>query len=256
MGEPAIAKLLKPVGTRGTLTEAIAGQLISLVMDGHYKPGDRLPSEAELAEVFQAGRGAVREAVKALSVCGLVRVEQGKGTFVSTRDGFLMGPLSLGFKPDQELQELIEARRLIEVELAGFAALHGTDRELAEIGPSIDRMRRETNPLHNREYLEADVGFHFAIARAAHNLFLSRFLTLIRNLMQEWVASSLRLPGVAQEAIVHHEAIYEAICRRDPSAAREAMRRHLERMGERLLTSKKLQESEQLSSSPVLSQKS
>jgi DNA-binding FadR family transcriptional regulator len=208
-------------------------------MDGQYKSGDRLPSEGELAEVFHAGRGTVREALKALAMCGLVRVERGRGTFVSTRDGFLTHPLSLGFKPETEFRELVEARLLVEVELAGLAAARGDEKGLAEIRHHLDRMIEVKAPEHSHEYLEADVGFHFAIARAAHNSFLSRFLTVIRNLMQEWILLSLRLPGSAQEAIAQHEKIYEALSRHDVPAAREAMRRHLERMGERLYESSK-----------------
>src|SRR5215831_20554691 len=77
-----------PLAARGTVTEAIASQLIRLIIDGYWKPGERLPSELELARRFQAGRGALREALKALAVVGLVTVQRGKGTFIAPRDGF------------------------------------------------------------------------------------------------------------------------------------------------------------------------
>jgi DNA-binding FadR family transcriptional regulator len=114
--------MLTAVGTTGTLTEAIAGQLIQHIMNGDYNPGERLPSEFELASRFKAGRGAIREALKALSTVGLVRVMRGKGTFVSARESFLIHPLSMGVKAGTELHRLVEARKLIEVELAGLAA--------------------------------------------------------------------------------------------------------------------------------------
>ena len=88
--------------------------------DGKYKAADRLPSGPELCRLFRVGRGAVREALKALAMRGMVRVE--RGTFVGKRSEFLVAPLRLGLMAGAELQSLIEARQLIEVELAGLAA--------------------------------------------------------------------------------------------------------------------------------------
>ena len=89
-------------------------------MDGKYKAADRLPFGLELCRLFRVGRGAVREALKALAVRGMVRVE--RGTFVDKRSEFLVALFRLGLRAGAELQSLIEARQLIEVELAGLAA--------------------------------------------------------------------------------------------------------------------------------------
>ena len=93
-----------------------------LIMDGKYKAADRLPFGLELCRLFRVGRGAVREALKALAVTGMVRVERGRGTFVGKRSEFLVALFRLGLMAGAELQSLIEARQLIEVELAGLAA--------------------------------------------------------------------------------------------------------------------------------------
>lgn len=227
--------MLIPVGRSGTLTEAIAGQLIQLIMNGRYKPGERLPSEFELAAKFKAGRGAVREALTALSIVGLVRVLRGKGTFVSGRESFLTRPLSLGVKADTELGRLIEARKFIEVELAGLAAERATADQIQAIETCLIRMRKSTKPERSEEYLEADVGFHFSVAAAADNFILSQFMTLIRNLMHQWISETLSLPGVAQEALRQHSRIFAAIQSHKPAAARKAMGNHLKVMADRFL---------------------
>ncbi|HZP01472.1 MAG TPA: FadR/GntR family transcriptional regulator [Terriglobia bacterium] len=231
--------VLVPVGRSQTITEAIAGQLIRLIMQGRYKPGDRLPSEFELADQFRAGRGAVREALKALAIVGLVRVDRGKGTFVSEREDYLTHPLSLGLKAETELRRLIEARRLIEVELAGLAAERATPRQIQEIQSLVEAMAKSTGPEERKKFLESDVQFHFAVADAADNFILSQFLTLVRNLMKEWITKSLQVRGVASEAVRQHRQILAAIARRQKKEARRAMERHLTAMGERFLQSEK-----------------
>src|SRR5215475_5219312 len=89
MGHPthSLKRISRP--TR-TIAQEIAGQLIRSVVDGHFKPGDKLPSESELCESFNIGRNALREALKALSLIGLIREERGRGTYVRDRSEFLV----------------------------------------------------------------------------------------------------------------------------------------------------------------------
>lgn len=226
-----------PLGGGETLSEAIARRMIRLFTHGDYKPGDRLPAESELARQFHVGRGAVREALKALSVVGIVRVERGKGSFIRERQEFLVRPISMGFEPEIEPRSLVEARKLIEVEIAGLAAQRATPEQIDFIESFLKRMQETMDPAQNDDYLRADVDFHFAIATAAGNPILGQFLTLLRNLMREWILSSLGQPQAAQEAVTHHRKILEAIRARNAAAARKAMETHLDAMGKRLLQS-------------------
>src|SRR5579875_2354288 len=224
-----------PLGSRETLTEAIARRMIQLLTQGNYRPGDRLPSEFELARQFEVGRGAIREALKALSVVGLIRVERGKGTFVRERSDFLVRPISLGLQAGIEPRSLVEARKLIEVELAGLAAERADLDQIQAIQFCLERMAETMNPTQREEYLQADVDFHFAIASAARNPILSQFLTLIRNLMREWILASLSTPNAAFPAFQHHQQILNAIRVQKHSAARKAMTDHLNAMGKLLI---------------------
>ena len=134
---------------------------------------------------------------------------------------------------EAEVHELVEARKLIETELAGLAAERATADDLKEIGVQLDRMER---PSHIQgEFLQADIEFHLAIGRAAHNSILMNALNLIRNLLQEWISSTLQVPGVPDKALEHHNAIFLAIAKKNPSAARAAMLAHLEEMARFLI---------------------
>jgi len=96
--------IIIPIPRRETITEVVARQLSRLIASEQWKPGERLPSESELARRFQAGRSAIREAIKSLAVAGLVSVRRGKGTFVNNRSDFLVGRMSLGLEPSTDLQ--------------------------------------------------------------------------------------------------------------------------------------------------------
>jgi GntR family transcriptional regulator, transcriptional repressor for pyruvate dehydrogenase complex len=226
-----------PLGGGETLSEAIARRMIRLFTRGDYKPGDRLPAESELARQFHVGRGAVREALKALSIIGVVRVERGKGSFIRERQEFLVRPISMGLEPEVEPQSLVAARKLIEVEIAALAAERATPQQIEFIESFLHRMEQTIVSEQDDEYLRADVDFHFAIATAAGNPILGQFLTLLRNLMREWILRSLHQPEAAQEAVAHHRKIVDSIRAHEPAKARKAMETHLDEMGKRLLRS-------------------
>lgn len=228
--------MIIPLPRRETITETIARQLNRLIAAEQWKPGERLPSESELARRFQAGRSAIREALKSLAVAGLVSVRRGKGTFVNSRSDFLVGRMSLGLEPSVDLQALIEARALIEVEIAGLAAERGRSDEIQSIETYVSHMANAIRIGCLNEFLEQDAGFHFAIARASRNPLLSQCVTLIRNSMQEWISLAVDRPEIASEALQQHKSILRAIKRHRPTAARNAMRRHLAVAARRWLT--------------------
>lgn len=230
-----MAQIGIPIRSRKTLTEVVASRMIRVFTQGDYRPGDRLPSESELMKQFNVGRGVVREALKALAVIGLIRVEHGRGTFIRERSDFLVHPISMGLGPDIDPHSLVEARKLIEVELAGLAAVRATPAQIESIVSCLHRMEQTTAPDKAEQFLHADVDFHFEIATASGNPILGQFLTLIRNLMREWILVSLSSPNATVDAIQHHKQIVEAIQRREPETARKAMEAHLDAMGSRLM---------------------
>jgi GntR family transcriptional regulator, transcriptional repressor for pyruvate dehydrogenase complex len=220
---------LTPV-TRTTLTADIYRKLVSHIIRGVWKPGARIPPERQLGQLLGVGRASLREALKALEIMGLIETRLGDGTYVCQRSEFLSRPLlwAITSSSQTDIQELVEARKLIETELAGLAAERATAEDLKQIGAHLDRMER--SPQAPSEFLQADIEFHLAIGQAAHNSILMNALHLIRNLLQEWIGSTLQVPGVSAKALEHHKAIFFAVAKKNGPAARSAMLAHLEEM--------------------------
>jgi len=220
---------LAPV-TRTTLTADICREMVSHLIRGDWSEGERIPTERELCLQLGVGRASLREALKALEIMGMIEVRPGDGTFVCRRSEFLSRPLlwAIAGSVAAEAGELIEARRLIEVELSGFAADRASADDLKEIGTHLDHMDVSLSDLP--AFQESDIAFHLALAQAAHNRILQNALQLIRNLTQRWIHETLSRPGVAEEALEQHKQIFLAVAKRNPENAKMAMRKHLEAM--------------------------
>ena len=149
-----------------------------------------------MGQQLGVGRASLREALKALEIMGMIETRLGDGTYVCKRSEFLSRPLlwAITSSSETDVHELIEARRLIEAELAALAAERASSEDLRLIGIHLDKM--ETAHGSAAEFLEADIDFHLAIGHTAHNSILLNALHLIRNLLQEWIGATLKLDGV------------------------------------------------------------
>jgi GntR family transcriptional repressor for pyruvate dehydrogenase complex len=211
--------------------------MVDHLIQGDWLEGDRIPPERELCQKLGVGRSSLREAMKALEIIGLIEMRVGEGTFICNRSDFLSHPLlwAVAGSGVTEANELIEARTLIEVELADLAAIRSTPNDLQQIGAYLDAM--ETSGGDTAQFMEADIAFHLAIGQAAHNRVLLNALHLIRNLMHQWVRTALERQAVAAQALEHHRAIFVAIAKRNPANARQAMHVHLDAMASYLRAS-------------------
>jgi GntR family transcriptional regulator, transcriptional repressor for pyruvate dehydrogenase complex len=220
---------LTPV-IRTTLTADIYRKLVGQIIRGVWRPGERIPAERQLGQQLGVGRASLREALKALEIMGMIETRLGDGTYVCKRSEFLSRPLlwAITSSSETDVHELVEARRLIETEMAGLAAERATAEDMKLIGTHLDNMERSRESVG--EFLQSDIEFHMAVGQAAHNSILLNALLLIRNLLQDWISSSLQTEGVAEKALEHHKAIFLAIAKKNGAAARTAMQRHLEEM--------------------------
>lgn len=216
------------------LYRRIADTVADAIEAGQYKLGDRLPTERELAEQFGVSRPTLREAMIALEMLGMIEARHGLGIYV-TGD---VRPAAPAAEIDFEIGafELIEARRLFEGEAAALAATSIDDAQLAQLEALMVRMHEEDEIAGE----DADREFHMIIARATGN---GAIIATIENLW-EWRNRSplarnilARARGMGLEPRIHeHRRVYEALKARDPAAARQAMRDHLERVIEHLLS--------------------
>ena len=222
---------------RRRVTDQIMDSLVRMIASGELKPGDKLPPEHELMKQFGVGRSSLREAIGALSLLGLLTVQSGHGTHVSaSSDRFLTKPLKWGMLTmgRDKLHELIEARIVIETAIVGMAAERATEEDLAEIRYHHARMASAKK--RGKRTIQADLGFHSALAKASHNSVLMRFLSGLRQPMRNWMEQKASFNWGYDEVIEQHDAIVKAIEAKNIEKAQSALRKHLESVGERLTT--------------------
>ena len=220
---------LEPI-QKFNVSDAVADRIIELIVGNHLRPGDKLPSERELAEQLGVGRTSVREGLKRLNTMGLVTVRQGEGVFVNrlcvsdlVKPFPYPGLLSLESK---ELIDIMHVRKVLELDTAYLAARNATDKELERLEAFLAQMKDLIKD--PREFVRVDLSFHVTIAEASGNLILPRLVELVRDLYMRHNESVAALPGINERSYAHHVEIYQAIKARDPEAARKAMLAHLE----------------------------
>ncbi len=228
---PALANI-DPI-TREPISTQVARRLVEFILSGQVEPGTRMPSERALAEAFGVGRSAMREALKALSLIGLVEVKQGDGTYLRKADSALLPELIewgllLG---EQRTLDLVEARQEIEVVIAGLAARRRTDADIAELTAILTKM--ETAPTLTA-FVEADVQFHLRLAMAAGNSALRDIHSSVQALLRTWIARVVTASGDTLPSYSEHVPILDAVMRGDAPAAQLAMAAHMNSAANRL----------------------
>src|ERR1700733_12496781 len=153
---PGPRKALTPM-TRTTLTADICRKIVKHLLRGEWKPKERIPPERELCSQLGVGRASLREALKALEMMGMLETRLGDGTYVCERTEFLSRPLlwAITSSSETETKELVEARKLIEIEMAGLAAERATTDDLKEIGGHLDEMEKSLDDFER--FLQADI---------------------------------------------------------------------------------------------------
>jgi GntR family transcriptional repressor for pyruvate dehydrogenase complex len=218
-----------------TVMAEVTRRLLDYIAGGAVAQGDRLPPERQLADLMGVGRSAVREALAALEILGIVTVRPGSGTYVSGGTSELLPQtLSWGIllRADKT-RELIEVRHGLEVQAARLAAIHAGEASLRRLAEHTDTMERSLDDYSR--FVTADMLFHQELAAAADNGLLRDILQTVRSLIRVWVERALNDGGHAKLTVAEHRAILAGIEARDPEAATEAMNRHMRSAAARLL---------------------
>lgn len=220
----------KPI-TPKKVSSQIAEQIRASILEGEFSPGDKLPPERELAEMFGVSRPSVREALHLLASSGLVSSYQGGGTvvlsLVETNGG---NPLSDLIRAEQErVLGVIEVRKCMESWTAYYAAQRALPEDLRRLEDILDGMERNLDSLKSSE--ELDANFHIVMARATHNFVWLHLMQMLLDAMKEFQQSVWRAVYLTSEdhnqLFNHHKKIVEAIRSKNPDAARDAMLEHL-----------------------------
>ena len=230
MEQIEVAKKSRPVFKkikRSTVTETIIEQIKDMIEKGELKPGVRLPSERDLAELLAVSRPSVREAMKSLHSMGIVEILTGDGTYLNENtniisDHFHVQHLLRKFS----LLELIQARKVLEVEIAALAAQNATAENKENLQEIFGEILEKKDDV--RAFLKADFAYHLAIAETAGNRFLAEMLNTTRDLLLESNLDVIKKAGQIDIAIKSHQSILEAIKNNDVSRARQEMLKHLD----------------------------
>ncbi|MFD4788463.1 FadR/GntR family transcriptional regulator [Streptomyces sp. NPDC058459] len=210
-----------PAPRRVSAMEAVLGHLRGAIERGEYAIGAKLPSEAELCRALEVSRPVVREALRALHTMGLTVSRTGKGTFVvaDAVDDPTFG--------DYAASDLLEARRHIEVPVAGYAARRHTPEDLVRLNLLLDRMEQETD---TTAWVAMDTLFHLAVAEAARNPVFRKVIEEIRDALARQSAFLTELGGRREQSDREHRAIVDALAAGSEPDAVAAMTHHLDRV--------------------------
>ncbi|MFY1690482.1 FadR/GntR family transcriptional regulator [Plantactinospora sp. WMMB782] len=214
-------------------TDDVVNGIKRMILEGVFRPGDRLPVEKDLAESLGVSRGSLREGVSALSILGIVNTRQGDGTYVTNLDTTqLLAPM--GFVVDLQGQgdarHIHTVRRLLECEAARLAATRITDEALAQAKDLLDEAARSVGqrPPDHERIIEIDIAFHRIIAAHSDNPVLVGLIEAFAGrTVRGRLWRSLHEEGADRRTHEEHVAIWTALVARDPERARIRMANHL-----------------------------
>jgi GntR family transcriptional repressor for pyruvate dehydrogenase complex len=215
--------------TRRKTYELVADRLLAHISSRRLQPGDPLPVERELVQVFAVGRSSVREALRMLESKGVI-TSRGNGSFAVAP---FRNPLdhSLDFLlsvDEADHSELFAVRRILEGEAAALAATRHRAGELEAMEAALTDMRSGLGA--EEQFIAADLRFHLLVAEATRNRLLVHLMHAIRALLQRSLSSAWRIPGSPEQAVEMHELVLGAIRDRRPEDARQLMQEHVSRV--------------------------
>lgn len=214
-----------PIG-RKTVSELVVQRILDMVKAGHLSAGDKLPTERDLAVQLDVSRPTVREALRALSILGVVEIRHGGGVYVSSLDDELLSPLDFFVTLSaSNMSELFDARIQYEPMIAGLAAERLTDVQLARLRDLVRQQVAE--PANAELFHDTDVEFHKTILSASGNAFLSRIGKLLQVLGDQGRQAFQKRSSIRGQSVQDHLAIMTALDARDAAGAQVAMRQHM-----------------------------
>lgn len=209
--------------------DALVNLLTDRILNNIYAPGTKLPSERKLQDEFEVGRLALREALSRLNAVGLIETLHGKGTFVqenlksSTLKNILIPYFALN--DSKRLKEFVDARTMIESEIAGLAARQRTEEDIRRLSAILDQEVDRKSPPELVAYI--DLQFHQEMAMTIDNHFLILMRDAITSHIRLFLNAFVRKKKNPHEVLNAHRPILDAIVRQNEEDARNLLRLHL-----------------------------
>ena len=210
------------------LTESVVDQLVAQLRSGEFQPGDKLPSERELMNRVGVGRSSIREALQTLIGMNMVEARPGRGYFVkaSTWEPLPAGRVHAPLMEAKALLDLVDARLLVEPEIAALAAKTATPSDIEGLDRALGRMAGLAR--RGRRVFRAAAEFHVEIAKATHNTALVQMVSSLVSVMAYWGRLfEKEMPGRARGEVNLHRDFVRCLKRRNPDEVRRKMQEHL-----------------------------
>ncbi|HHV94830.1 MAG TPA: FadR family transcriptional regulator [Firmicutes bacterium] len=212
---------------RESVADLVYEQILEQIVKGEWAPGTKIPSENELSRMLGVSRISIREAFQRLVSLGILETRQGDGTYVKEfSPGMYMNSLiPLLVLDPVDLKEVMEYRRIIEIETSGLAAERATQEDIDELQEIYARMQAATNDV--AAFAAEDLNFHLAMAKASKNSLIIKVNQVVKNILS--VSMSDIVSSLGTEAgLYYHKRLIDAVIQRDRELAKELMAEHIE----------------------------
>ena len=220
---------IKPI-KRIKVGDQVFQQMKGLIIDGEWVPGDKIPSENELADQFDVSRITVRQALQRLSVMGLIETRLGEGSFVKAINAgdsmnALIPTMYLG---ENSVTEIIEFREIIETECAGLAAKKAVKKDISELRLLWEKMNNCKELSDLKGFAKADLDFHFKIAEITNNPLIIKTNLILRDVLEHAMRETINKMG-CENGLYYHKKLIDEIEIHDVKEASKTMREHIEK---------------------------
>lgn len=211
------------------ISHTIVSQIKEKIIDGSLKPGQSLPSEIKLAQIFGVSRSSIRDAMQILENTGVVNRRKRGGTTIRQ---ITMEDLANIYSPKSENEtflDLIETRKVLEMEVVSLVIQKATEADFMELENLIVRMEETTE-----QASQIDIAFHLTLARISQNHVMLNLIKSLEEMMNRLQEKTIYYPGRLQNIIDEHRQILSAIKEKDEILARQFMKNHLNKISELL----------------------
>lgn len=220
---------IKPI-QKVNVGEQVYEQLKRLLIEGEWAPGTKIPSENELADMFNVSRITVRQALQKLNALGLLETRFGEGSFVRVVDvgESMNGLIPVMYLGEQSAREVFEFRMIIETECARLAARRATAEDIGELKETLERMVKCESDRDLKAFGVADLDFHFRIAQITRNALVIKTMSILREVLESSMYDVIDKMG-CENGIFYHKEIIQSIAAKEDEKAANMMKEHIKK---------------------------
>lgn len=217
-----------------TLVEQTYDNLLNMIIEKEIRPGERLPSEMILCDMFDVSRNTLRAAINKLGVLGFTETRQGGGTYVKEVDSdvYLNFFVPALLTHNVDLLSIMQFRKGIEVEATRLAAAQATEEDMEELKELLEQCKSSRQSM--REFASANTDLHYCIAKSSHNKMFEKMMEIIRIMILPEMQNFLAVQGSDIDSTFYHEMILKCIIDHKPDEAAYFMERHMTVVMERV----------------------